>query len=114
MPIQPQQLQQPNSGLIPRYRGTNADPYSSYVAFWLNILWAVVPDSVPKVCRQVCLTLLLCAMATRALRPTPSHTEDLQPWQTQLTQKLLQLHQECHQKHQVLTRTIHGVPSTTR
>ena len=108
MPIQPQQLQQHNSGLRPRYRGTNADPYSSYVAFWLNILWAVVPDSVPKVCRQVCLTLLLCAMAGRALRARPSHADDLKPWQTQLTQKLLLLHQECHEKHQVLTRTIQG------
>jgi hypothetical protein len=45
-------------------------------------------------------------MANRALRATPSTTEDLQPWQMTLSEKLSQLHRECFEKRTALTDII--------
>ena len=49
-------------------------------------------------------------MAGRALRPTPSTTGDLSPWQLTLIDKLSQLHSECFEKRTVLTKTIQELP----
>ena len=58
-----------------------------------------------------CSPLNLGAMAGRALRPTPSTTGDLQPWQITLGEKLGQLHQECFEKRTSLTQTIQQLPA---
>ena len=50
-------------------------------------------------------------MAGRVLKPTPSCTEDLQPWQLTLADKLSQLHQECFEKRKALTKTIQEFPA---
>ena len=50
-------------------------------------------------------------MAGRVLRPTPSSTEDLRPWQVQLTETLSQLHQECFEKRMALTKTVQEFPA---
>ena len=50
-------------------------------------------------------------MASRVLKPTPSCTEDLQPWQLTLADKLSQLHQECFEKRKALTKTIQEFPA---
>ena len=59
----------------------------------------------------VALLLLLSAMPGRALRCTPSTTDDLSPWQLVLSEKLSQLHQECFEKHTALTQTIQQFPA---
>ena len=50
-------------------------------------------------------------MAGRALRPTPSTTGDLSPWQLTLIDKLSQLHSECFEKRTALTRIIQEFPA---
>ena len=50
-------------------------------------------------------------MAGRMLRPTPSCTDDLRPWQLSLVDKLSQLHQECFEKRKALTKTIQEFPA---
>ena len=56
------------------------------------------------------MSLLLLGMANRILRARPSTTDDLRPWQTNLTEKLSQLHKECFDKRKSLTRTNQGLP----
>ena len=50
-------------------------------------------------------------MAGRALRPTPSTTGDLSPWQLTLIDKLSQLHSECFEKRTALTKIIQEFPA---
>ena len=50
-------------------------------------------------------------MAGRALRPTPSTTGDLPPWQLTLIGKLSQLHSECFEKRTALTKIIQEFPA---
>ena len=50
-------------------------------------------------------------MAGRALRPTPSTTGDLPPWQLTLIDKLSQLHSECYEKRTALTKIIQEFPA---
>ena len=50
-------------------------------------------------------------MAGRALRPTPSTTDDLSPWQLTLIEKLSQLHSECFEKRTALTKIIQEFPA---
>ena len=50
-------------------------------------------------------------MARRALRPTPSTTEDLSPWQLTLSENMSQLHQECFEKRTALTEIIQEFPA---
>ena len=57
------------------------------------------------------LPLLLSTMAGRALRPTPSTTGDLSPWQLTLIDKLSQLHSECFEKRTALTKIIQEFPA---
>ena len=57
------------------------------------------------------LLLILSTMAGRALRPTPSTTEDLSPWQLSLIDKLSQLHSECYEKRTALTKIIQEFPA---
>ena len=40
------------------------------------------------------------------MRPTPSTTEDLSPWQLTLIDKLSRLHSECFEKRTALTKII--------
>ena len=49
-------------------------------------------------------------MAMRSLRPTPSSTDDLKPWQLTLIDKLNMLHQECFEKRTALTKIIQAFP----
>ena len=49
-------------------------------------------------------------MAGRALRPTPSTTGDLSPWQLTLIEKLSQLHSDCFEKRTALTKIIQEFP----
>jgi len=49
-------------------------------------------------------------MANRVLKARPSTTDDLQPWQTTLIEKLSQLHRECFEKRTALTYIIQGLP----
>ena len=50
-------------------------------------------------------------MAGRALRPTPSTTGDLSPWQLTLIDNLSQLHSECFEKRTALTKIIQEFPA---
>ena len=63
------------------------------------------------VCHTRSLPQRLRAMARRALRSTPSCTDDLQDWQHILTEKLSKLHADCFEKRMVLTRTIQEFPA---
>ena len=51
------------------------------------------------------------AGAGRLLRPTPSTTGDLSPWQLTLIDKLSQLHSECFEKRTARTKIIQEFPA---
>ena len=69
------------------------------------------PDPAPYLCKWSSLPQRLRAMTRRALRPTPSCTDDLQDWQLILTEKLSILHAECFEKRTALTRTVQEFPA---
>ena len=54
---------------------------------------------------------LQAARGGRTLRPTPSNTDDLAPWQVSLSGKLRELHQEAFESRKVLTHFVQQMPS---
>ena len=89
--------------------GSCPKPLPLYVASFDS---ASVPCFTTPLPASLHLPLLLSTgMAGRALRPTPSTTGDLSPWQLTFIDKLSQLHSECFEKRTALTKIIQEFPA---